>query len=118
DPATINTATFLLTGPGTTPVTGTIAYNAGSRIATFTPTSSLAANTVYVATITTGAKDLAGNALASNFAWSSTTAATSSGPTPVVLGAATAFAVLAGSTVTSTGGTIVNGDLGVSAGTA
>jgi hypothetical protein len=71
---------------------------------------------VYAATVTTGVKDLAGNALASNFAWSFTTAATTAGQAPVVLGAANTFAVLAGSTVTSTGGSTVNGDLGISPG--
>jgi len=118
NPSTITASTFTVTGPGATPVTGTVGYDVISHSATFAPGSALALNTIYVATITTGAKDLAGNALASDSVWHFTTAATTAGQASVVLEASGNFAVLAGSTVTSVGATTVNGDLGVSAGTA
>jgi hypothetical protein len=116
--STITPATFVLGGPGTTPVTGTVAYNATTHIATFTPTSALAPSTTYTATITTGAKDTSGNGLASNRVWTFSTAATGGNQTSVALGGAGAFVVLAGSTVTSTGATALTGDQGVSPGTA
>jgi ketosteroid isomerase-like protein len=70
-PATLNTATFIVTGPGGAAVAGTVGLDGAT--ATFTPTSPLAANALFVGTITTGAEDLAGNALAANFVWTFTT---------------------------------------------
>lgn len=75
DPSTITVSSFMLTGPGGTPVAGTVSYAAGARSAIFTPTTpaTLIAGTAYNATVTTAAKDLSGNALVSNFAWTFTT---------------------------------------------
>ncbi len=84
NPATINTTTFTLTGPGATPVTGVVTYNGTSKTATFTPSSALALSTLYTATITTGAIDQYGIALASNFVWTFTTASEPCAPPTVI----------------------------------
>ena len=66
--ATLNTTSFLIVPqPGGAPIAG--AVSASGNTATFTPSSDLAPNTQYRATITTAAKDAAGNALATNFTW-------------------------------------------------
>jgi hypothetical protein len=70
DASTITTATFTLK-QGTTPISGFVSYSGAT--ATFAPVSNLAASTIYTATITTGAKDLAGNSLVSNYVWTFTT---------------------------------------------
>jgi len=75
NPATINATTFTLTGPSTTPVSGLLAYAAVGNTLTFTPTLNLAPSTLFTATITTGAQDLAGTGLASNYVWTFTTGA-------------------------------------------
>ncbi|MBK9109121.1 MAG: Ig-like domain-containing protein [Saprospiraceae bacterium] len=70
DPATINSSTFTLSYAGI-PVSGVVSYS--GIIARFTPNNPLIANTLYTATITTGAKNLAGISLVSNYVWSFTT---------------------------------------------
>jgi hypothetical protein len=74
-------------------------------------------STVYTATLSTGVKDLAGNALALAKTWFLTTGtALAAGPAPVVLGTAGNYAVLAETLIstTATAGTAVTGNLGIS----
>ena len=75
-PATItNPGTFTLTaGPGNTVVPGLIAYASVGNTLTFIPTANLTPGTVYTATITTGAQDLAGTPLDGGIACGSSTA--------------------------------------------
>lgn len=79
---TINTTTFTVTGPGTTPVAGAVTYSGTTAV--FKPTSNLAASTVYTATISTGAKNVAGTPLAANHVWTFTTGATTDTVAPDV----------------------------------
>lgn len=79
--STITEATFILSD-GVGNIDGTVT-SAGAT-ATFTPLTNLALNTTYTATITTGAKDLAGNGMASDYTWSFTTGASADTTAPVV----------------------------------
>jgi hypothetical protein len=70
NPETINQSSFIVTAANI-PVAGAVTYS-GVK-ATFTPTSQLIANTIYTATIKTTVKDLAGNALQTDYVWMFTT---------------------------------------------
>ena len=121
DPATLTTVTFTLTGPTpATPVIGTVTYAPLTDIATFTPTSPLATNTEYTATVTTGAQDLFGNALAAGEVpnpWTFTTGA-ATGLGPINLGSVSTFGVFGGTAGMTNQGIntmINNGDIGTTA---
>jgi uncharacterized repeat protein (TIGR02543 family) len=70
NPLTITNSTFTLMD-GATPVVGVVNYS--GVVATFNPTANLLPGKTYTATITTGAQNEAGTALAANYVWSFTT---------------------------------------------
>ncbi len=114
DPLTLTLASFVVTD-GVTPVNGSVALDATNSIAIFTPDSNLEINTLYTATITTDVKDLSANALAMAYVWSFTTGTSVAvGPSPVNLGTAGNFVILAKSGVSTVPSSVITGDVGVS----
>jgi hypothetical protein len=113
DPLTLNTSTFTVTAADSS-VTGTVTLAPLGKIATFQPTGNLATNTLYTATVTTGAKDLAGNALASSKVWTFTTGTTAAVAPSIGLLTATPFGTFGGTGGMTNTGTLseVNGDIG------
>ncbi len=119
DPLTITapgTFTLAVAGVGGAAVTGNVTYDALTSIATFTPAANLTPSTQYTATISTAAKDLAGNALAAGLIpnpWSFTTGL-AAGPVGPNLGAALTFGAFGGGAGITNQGTltIINGDIG------
>jgi hypothetical protein len=114
DPTTVTSATFTIaTTSGSTAVDGTVSYTSNTMI--FDPTSDLAADTQYTATITTGVTDLAGNTLVAAKVWSFTTGTTAASLlAPVNLGTAGNYVILAKTAVSTTGTTAITGHIGIS----
>jgi len=82
--STVTSSTFQLRDAGNNLIAATVSTSANQI--TLIPSSALAVSTTYIATITGGAsgvKDLAGNALVSDYSWSFTTAASSSQPVTI-----------------------------------
>ena len=110
-PSTISASTFTLK-QGTSSVSGIVGYS--GTIATFTPSALLDPNTVYTASISTDAKDLAGNPLASVKTWSFTTSGSSSTLALVILGTSGNYVILAKTAINNSPTSIITGDLGLS----
>ncbi|MDT8416089.1 MAG: ice-binding family protein [Flavobacteriaceae bacterium] len=114
DPVTITDVTFTLED-GTTPITGVVTYSGST--ASFNPSSDLLSGKTYTATITTGAKNPQGTAIATDHVWTFSTDAPA-GPAFVDLKSAGRFGILAGVGVSNNAGfsEIRNMDVGISPG--
>jgi hypothetical protein len=110
DVSSINSATFTLK-KGVANVGGVVAYS--GMTATYTPTVALDANTLYTAQISTGAKDIAGNALASSTTWNFTTGIVSNLGI-VNLGTSGDFVILAKTAISNVPTSAITGDIGIS----
>jgi hypothetical protein len=115
NPATFTTTTFTLTGASNASVSGQVAYNSVTNVAKFTPLASLAPNTSFTVTITTGVVDTFGNHLAANKVWTFMTTTACLPPAgAIALGASCSFGILGATPVVSSiGPTIVTGDIGI-----
>jgi hypothetical protein len=111
--ATIVAANFTLATGGAA-VSGTVSYDGATQTAIFIPAANLAYDAVYTATIKSGAKDIAGNAIQANYAWSFTTAAKGLGPNPVLLGAASNYVILAKTAISTVPPSSITGNIGLS----
>ena len=78
--SSVTTSTFTVSN--TTPVSGSVSVT--DSIGVFTPTSPLDPNTTYTARVTTGVKDVAGNALGADYVWTFTTGPPTDATPPAV----------------------------------
>jgi hypothetical protein len=113
DSATLTTATFTVTeGVAAVPVQGTVVY-ANSKVF-FWPTAHLDNDSDFTATITTGAQNPGGIALAASHVWTFKTGSTMGAGQPVNLGTAGGFAILAMSGISTVPTSAITGNLGIS----
>ncbi|HAJ28056.1 MAG TPA: hypothetical protein DCG53_12575, partial [Syntrophus sp. (in: bacteria)] len=116
-----NTTFTLAKTTGMVDEPGAVTLDGTKKVASFDPTADLLAGTNYTATIKSGAngvKDLAGNALASDYSWSFTTSATgvSCAAAPTLGREAPFGAAGGGSGATNDGvNSVINGDFATKA---
>lgn len=79
--STTTSFTLVNTTLGGTSINGSVTYSGATAV--FSPSADLAPNTTYTGTITTGAKDMAGNALANKYVWNFTTSNDATPPTVI-----------------------------------
>jgi hypothetical protein len=117
DPLGLTSSTLTLAPASSlnTPVLAVVSYDAGTQMASLDPVANLAASTLYTATVvggSVGVKDLSGNAMLVNKVWQFTTG-TSECQDPVVLGAASNFAILGSAAITNIPTSAITGSVGL-----
>ncbi len=112
DVATLTTSSFTLK-QGSTSIAGTV--STAAKGASLNPSVDLIANTLYTATVTVAAKDVAGNAIAAEKVWSFTTGdSLYVNPAPVNLGEAGKYAILAKTAISTVPASAITGDIAIS----
>ena len=112
-PSTLSTTTFTVSAADTT-IAGTVTLAPLGKTAIFQPTTNLAINTVYTATVFAVVSNPAGNHLASDKVWTFTTGTTVALAPVIDLITATPFGTFGGTAGMTNTGTLtqVNGDIG------
>lgn len=84
DPATVNFLTMTIKDGQNNAIDASVSYDAIGKQARLTPSSQLAFNASYTVTVSTGVRDVSGNALAAPYVFGFTTAASNDFTAPLV----------------------------------
>lgn len=116
DPETIEFASFTVFDDAepAVAVDGTVSYDATTMTARFAPTSVLADDTQYTATLTTSMADIGGNTMNQSYVWTFTTEEVGVGPATVLLGSADNFVILAKTAISTVPSSVITGNIGIS----
>ncbi len=113
DASTMIPANFSVATGGTA-IAGSVTYEQPTRSAVFAPASTMLYGTMYTVTVTVGAKDTEGMPLAASSVSTFSTASIGTGPSPVRLGTAGKYVVLAKTAISTVPASVITGDIGLS----
>ncbi len=115
-PLTIDQTSLTVSAPMGVAVPGWVTYFPDTRTLTFQPNSPFAPNTLFTAKVAGGASgvaDLAGNRLVQDFTWTFTTRVQSN-LSPVLLGTAGNYVILAETKISNVPTSAITGDIAIS----
>lgn len=116
DPSTLTPLNVIVGALGSG-ITGAVSYSAESKTVSFNPDGDLLYGTEYTVKIKQAVTNAATVGLIEDKVWTFTTTSevlAGEGPAPINLRTASNFSILAKSAITTTGNTLITGDIGVS----